>query len=138
MQAQYIKIDEDGSKFYFKDREMNILHREDGPAIEYAHGSKFWFINGRLHREDGPAIDQGERAKLWYIHGKRHRKGGPAVEYDHGLKEWHQHGQLHRVDGPAIEYGDGKQEWYFNGQSLTQVEHAKQTSQQVEHFYENL
>jgi len=22
------------------------IHREDGPAVEFANGSKFWFLNG--------------------------------------------------------------------------------------------
>ena len=33
------------------------LHREDGHAVEYASGSKEWWINGLRHREDGPAIE---------------------------------------------------------------------------------
>jgi hypothetical protein len=70
MNEQYIKIREDGYKFYYKDREMNISHREDGPAIEYTNGSKFWFINGRLHREDGPAIEYSDGSKYWYLNGK--------------------------------------------------------------------
>ena len=36
---------------------MINLHREDGPAIEYANGNKHWYLNGKLHREDGPAIE---------------------------------------------------------------------------------
>ena len=32
------------------------LHREDGPAIEYANGSKHWYLNGKLHREDGAGL----------------------------------------------------------------------------------
>jgi len=48
------KIDKRGNKFWYKNGE---LHREDGPAIEYANGNKFWYKNGELHREDGPAIE---------------------------------------------------------------------------------
>jgi hypothetical protein len=47
MTPQYIKITEIGSKYYFKDKAMTILHREDGPAIEYASGSKSWYLNGK-------------------------------------------------------------------------------------------
>ena len=36
MTPQYIKINGNGSKFYYKDKEMTIFHREDGAAIEYA------------------------------------------------------------------------------------------------------
>ena len=47
------------------------LHREDGPAIEYASGSKQWYINGKLHREDGPAVEVIDGDKFWYLNGKR-------------------------------------------------------------------
>lgn len=33
----------DDSKFWWKD---GLLHRLDGPAIEYANGTKHWFYNG--------------------------------------------------------------------------------------------
>jgi hypothetical protein len=45
MKEQYIIINEYGSKFYFSDKEMTICHREDGPSIESAFGTKRWFIN---------------------------------------------------------------------------------------------
>jgi hypothetical protein len=32
--------------------ESNELHREEGPAIEYANGGKSYYINGERHRED--------------------------------------------------------------------------------------
>ena len=46
------------------------LHREDGPAIEYASGSKSWYLNGKLHREDGPAIEYADGNKSWYLNGE--------------------------------------------------------------------
>jgi hypothetical protein len=45
MTKQYIEIDEEGSKFYYKDKKMTKLHREDGPAVEWAGGDKQWYIN---------------------------------------------------------------------------------------------
>ena len=74
MKAQYIKIDKDGDKFYYSDKEMEILHREDGPAVEYASGSKFsrkssWYLNGMRHREDGPACEWADGYKEWYLKG---------------------------------------------------------------------
>ena len=51
MKAQYIKIDERGHKSYYFDREMKILHREDGPAIEYSNGNKDWCLNGEFVSE---------------------------------------------------------------------------------------
>ena len=43
MTPQYIEIDLHGTKFYYKDKQMTIRHREDGPAIEGKY--KYWFIN---------------------------------------------------------------------------------------------
>ena len=96
---QYIHTDEFGDKFYYSDREMTILHREDGPAIEWADGGKEWLLNGKLHREDGPAI-----------------------EWSCGRKEWYLNGKLHPEDGPAIEWADGNKTWYLNGQFLIEKE----------------
>ena len=96
---QFIHIDEYGTKRHYSDREMNILHREDGHAVEYANGFKEWYINDERHREDGP-----------------------AVEYANGYKEWYINGKLHREDGPAIEYANGHKEWFINGERLTEEE----------------
>lgn len=68
--AVYIEINGIGSKFYFKDRAMRILHREDGPAVEYANGNKQWFLNGKCHREDGPAIELAGGFKAWWLNGE--------------------------------------------------------------------
>jgi hypothetical protein len=66
----YIKINENGDKYYYFDREMKILHRETGPAIEWHDGSKEWYLNGKSHREDGPAIEYASGYKAWYLNGK--------------------------------------------------------------------
>ena len=50
------------------------LHREDGPAIEYANGIKEWYVNGLLHRKDGPAIEEKDGTKEWYVNGKKVEK----------------------------------------------------------------
>ena len=85
---QFIRIDTAGNKFYYPDREMLILHREDGPAIEGTNGYKEWVLNGKLHREDGPAIERADGRKEWYLNGRRHREDGPAVENANGNKSW--------------------------------------------------
>jgi len=64
---QYIHTDRDGSKFYYKDKAMTILHRLDGPAVEWFTGSKSWYINNKRHREDGPALELTNGWKEWYI-----------------------------------------------------------------------
>jgi hypothetical protein len=33
-------------------------------------GPKFWYLNGVLHREDGPAIEYTNGGKEWWINGK--------------------------------------------------------------------
>jgi len=47
MQEQYIYIDEYGHKYYYKDKAMTIYHRLDGPAVEYANGNKFWWVDDK-------------------------------------------------------------------------------------------
>jgi len=71
MQEQYIWIDIDGDKLYYKDRAMTIYHRLDGPAIEYASGTKAWYVDGKRHRLDGPAIEWADGDKSWYVDGKQ-------------------------------------------------------------------
>jgi hypothetical protein len=71
MTPQYIKINQYG-KFYYKDKKMTILHREDGPAYEGCNGTKEWWLNGKLHREDGPAIEWSDGYKFWYLNNRRY------------------------------------------------------------------
>ena len=91
------------------------LHRENGPAIEYASGGEEWFLNGKKHRVDGPAAVDSFGNKYWYFDNKLHRVDGPAIEGANGTKAWWQHGNLHREDGPAIESLYEYKEWYLNG-----------------------
>ena len=41
------------------------FHREDGPAYEYASGSKEWFLNGRLVYSD-----EQDNTSIWKITDK--------------------------------------------------------------------
>ena len=85
-------------------------------------GSKLWCLNGQLHREDGPAVEYADGSKFWYLNGKLHREDGPAIEYSNGTKYWLINGKRHREDGPANEYADGSKLWYLNGEELTEEE----------------
>ena len=59
------EINEHGAIFYYN--ENNKYHREDGPAIEWSDGTKFWFKNGLYHREDGPAEEyKNGNKRYWY------------------------------------------------------------------------
>jgi len=43
-------------------------HREDGPAIEYANGSRFWYLNGKAISEKEfylkPKTYEGEEVEI--------------------------------------------------------------------------
>jgi hypothetical protein len=88
-------------------------------------GSKYWHLNDVLHREDGPAVENANGSKYWYLNGKLHRTDGPSVEYADGSKEWYLNGKLHRTDGPAVEWSDGSKYWYLNGVELSETDWRK-------------
>ena len=101
MKTYTVKVSDDGTKHWYLNGK---LHREDGPAVEYADGGKWWYINGKLHREDGPAIEDAAGGKWWCINGK-----------------------LHREDGPAVECPSGSKAWYLNGEKLSEAEFNART-----------
>ena len=71
---------EDNIEFwYFNDE----LHREDGPALEYADGTKVWYLNGKLHRENGPAIEFPDGSKSWFLNGSQYSES----EFKHWLEK---------------------------------------------------
>ncbi len=131
MTPQYIHIDEYGNKFYYKDKEMTIFHREDGPACEWDDDSKSWWSNGKLHREDGPAVESSDGNKRWYLNGERHREDGPAVENTNGYKSWYFNNKRHREDGPAIEYPSGDKAWWFEGKTYSKEEFLRLTAKEI-------
>jgi len=63
-----VEVNEDGTFWRLNDK----LHREDGPAVEQADGSKSWWLNGQRHREDGPAAEYADGSKFWYLNGKQY------------------------------------------------------------------
>ena len=42
------------------------------------HGDKRYYLNGKLHREDGPAIEYANGTKRWYLYDIHYSK----EEYD--------------------------------------------------------
>jgi hypothetical protein len=64
-------IDNIGAIRYYKDDEF---HREDGPAMEWPDGTKFWYINGKYHREDGPAVEYANGFKSWYLNSIKYHE----------------------------------------------------------------
>ena len=91
-----------------------------------------WKLNGKLHREDGPAIEYASGDKYWCRGGKYHREDGPAIEHPSGDKFWYVNDKLHREDGPAVEYADGDKFWYINGEQLNEDQFNQQTNPVVE------
>ena len=81
-------------------------------------GNRYWYLNSLLHREDGPAVEYLDGSKIWYLNGLRHREGGPAIEYYYGNKYWYLNGELHREDGPAIEWANGTKFWYYQDKKI--------------------
>ena len=61
------KTDRFGNKEWYLNGD---LHREDGPAVEWANGDKMWWLNGKYHREDGPAVERVDGDKVWFLNGK--------------------------------------------------------------------
>ena len=59
----------------------------------YDNGNKYWYLNGKLHREDGPAIEYANGSKSWWLNDKRHREDGPAGEWSNGNKSWYLNGE---------------------------------------------
>ena len=75
------------------------------------------WLDGKIHRNpmEGPAIEWANGTKEWYVNDQCHREDGPAIEWANGTKEWYVKGKLHKEDGPAIEYANGYKAWYLNG-----------------------
>jgi hypothetical protein len=62
-----VKVYDNGSRLWYLNRQ---LHREDGPACEWAGGSRLWWLNGKLHREDGPAVEWADGSREWWLSGQ--------------------------------------------------------------------
>jgi len=86
MTKYIVTVDSSGDRRWYN--EFDQLHRTDGPAVEYADGTKIWYQNDKRHRTDGPAAEYADGTKRWYLNGKRHRDDGPAIEYVNGNKFW--------------------------------------------------
>jgi hypothetical protein len=100
-----------------------LIHKKDGPAINYINLKKEWWLDGKRHREDGPAKEYINGSEEWWLNSKRHRKDGPAIKYKDGSEEWWLNGKRHREDGPAIKWSSGKKHWFLNGYGYSEEEY---------------
>lgn len=86
--------------------ESGKYHRTDGPAVEFASGTKHWYINGVSHRTGGPAIIRAAvGVEIWCEEGRYHRIGGPAITQQHNnttILEWW-------IEGIQFEFEDYKE-----------------------------
>ena len=64
-----VEVAKDGTRRYYNN--AGELHRDEGPAVDWADGTKLWYQNGQLHRTDCPAVECRDGDKRWYINGKR-------------------------------------------------------------------
>jgi len=64
--------------------EAGDLHRENGPAIEWADGEKWWCKHGKLHRENGPAREYANGTNYWYLNDIRVSEQEHAWRVKHG------------------------------------------------------
>ena len=90
-QKYRIEVNDIGTTCYYNSVEQ--LHRDDGPAIEWANGTRHWYQNGLLHRTNGPAVLCADGTELWYQNGLRHRTDGPAIVTPSGYKAWYINGE---------------------------------------------
>ena len=129
----YVTVnDKNGATRWYKDPAREVLHRENGPAVEWVTGTKEWWQDGLQHRTDGPAIEWFDGSTTWYQNGQVHRMDGPAVEYANGIKIWFQNNKQHRMDGPAVVSPDGNNLWYLQGVRMTEAEFLAATQPVVE------
>lgn len=120
------------------------LHREDGPAVEFAGKElhlrlpfgelrlfgpvELWFRRGRLHRDGEPAVRDAKGSALWFTEGRVHRDDGAAVEDvdDHGTNLWwFRDGIHHRDDGPAFIHDGLGTEWSSPESDLALAGHTE-------------
>lgn len=80
---QGLIIDDYYTKRWYKD---DKLHREDGPAMEYADGFKQWFMNGETHRLDGPAVYYTDGSKEWFYKDTWIKEVKSQEEFEEWLK----------------------------------------------------
>jgi hypothetical protein len=69
MKTYKVTVDNHGIKCWYNEQDQ--LHREDGPAVELASGTKCWYLNDKCHREDGPAVELANGDKRWFLNGKK-------------------------------------------------------------------
>lgn len=86
--AESVPVETENTISWFKPG-TQILHRVDGPAVEYKNGNTSWYLNGLRHREDGPAVTSDSGYRMYYLDGALHRLDGPAVHLPNGNESFY-------------------------------------------------
>ena len=71
---KYRIVDDSGTRRYFN--HAGQLHRDVGPAVEYASGTKEWWHHGVKHRNCGPAVIRSDGSNEWWLNGVYYTKHG--------------------------------------------------------------
>lgn len=48
----------------------NQYHNDNGPAVIWNNGNKYWYKHHKWHRDDGPAVEYADGSKSWYVNDK--------------------------------------------------------------------
>lgn len=72
-----VEVNKYGTRRYYNS--AGQLHREEGPAIEYVSGSRYWYQNSLRHRTDGPAVDWGDGYHEWWLQGVQYTESDYRV-----------------------------------------------------------
>jgi hypothetical protein len=57
------------------------------------NGDKRWYLNGKFHREDGPAIEYADGTKYWFINDQ------PLTEAEFNTRTKSCNGKVVEIDG---------------------------------------
>ena len=77
-----MEVDDWSNKYWYLNDE---LHREDGPAVEYADGNKYWWLNGKPVTEE-EVMGNNNKDNVKNLITKS--DGGPSSYYDMPFQEW--------------------------------------------------
>lgn len=89
-----------------------VLHSMgDSPAVERPSGYRAYYKDGRKHRDAGPAVIWANGTRRYYTDGVLLK-----IVYPHGAIVYlNKEGKLHRTDGPALITKHGVCYWFVRG-----------------------
>jgi len=101
---------------------QKVLHRIDGPALEFKDGGVEWWVNGVRHNLNAPAIQKPDGTEEWWVNGYYHRVGAPARISPNGNSEYWVAGIRHNLKGPAITNKKDGDSYYIYGKKMSKKE----------------